>query len=161
GSNHYIADLLENDPDELDNIATYLNFDMVASPNYIIGVYDADESTYDASVPPPPGSIATEEVLTDWFDATGQPWVDPAYSGRSDYQAFILNGIPASGLFTGADGTKTPAEVELFGGTAGITYDPNYHTALDTIDNVDETALEIMSKAIGAAVISLAQDTSA
>ncbi|WP_134773771.1 M28 family peptidase [Ornithinimicrobium flavum] len=161
GSNHYVADLAANDPDELDNIATYLNFDMVASPNYIIGVYDADESTYDASVPPPAGSIATEKVLTDWFDATGQPWVDTAYSGRSDYQAFILNGIPASGLFTGADGTKTAAEAELFGGTAGITYDPNYHTALDDIDNVDETALEIMSKAIGAAVISLAQDTSA
>ena len=113
-------------------------------------------------MPPPPGSIATEEVFTDWFDATGQPWVDTASSGRSDYQVFILNGIPTSGLFTGADGTKTPAEVELFGGTAGITYAPNDHTPLDTIDNVDGTALEIMmSKAIGTAVISLAQDTSA
>ncbi|MGD8148443.1 M28 family peptidase [Ornithinimicrobium sp. Y1694] len=161
GSNYYVRDLVTNDPAELDRIATYLNFDMVGSPNYIIGVYDADESTYPASVPPPPGSIATEKVFTDYFDSIGQPWVDTAYSGRSDYQAFILNGIPASGLFTGADGSKTAREVELFGGTAGIMYDPNYHTPADDIDNVNAEALEIMSKAIAHSVITLAQDTSA
>lgn len=160
GSWHYVDDLVANDPAELDNIATYLNFDMVASPNYIIGVYDADESTYTAPVPVPPGSAETESVFTDWFDSIGQPWVDTEFSGRSDYQAFITNGIPASGLFTGADGRKTAEEVELFGGTAGLQYDPNYHTALDDITNVDVEALGIMSSAIGAAVISLAQDTS-
>src|SRR5699024_5937646 len=129
GSTHYVNNLVENDPAELDNIATYLNFDMVGSPNYIIGVYDADESTYPAPVEIPEGSAATDDVLTDYFDSTDQPWVDTEFSGRSDYQAFIVNDIPASGLFTGADGTKTPAEVELFGGTAGIIYDPNYHSA--------------------------------
>lgn len=160
GSWHYVDDLVANDPAELDNIATYLNFDMVASPNYIIGVYDADESTYTAPVDVPPGSAETEEVFTDWFDSIGQPWVDSEFSGRSDYQAFISNGIPSSGLFTGADGRKTAEEVELFGGIEGVQYDPNYHTPLDDITNVDEVALEIMSKAIGAAVIDLAQDTS-
>ncbi|MGD8200051.1 M28 family peptidase [Ornithinimicrobium sp. W1679] len=157
GSNAWVAD---QSPAELDDIATYLNFDMVGSPNYVIGVYDADESTYEAGVAPPAGSIQTEEVFTDYFDLTGQPWVDTAYSGRSDYQAFILSGVPASGLFTGADGTKTEKEVELFGGTAGITYDPNYHTVLDDIDNVDREALDIMSDAIAHAALTLAQDTS-
>lgn len=162
GSEHYVYDLVENDPDALANIATYLNFDMVGSPNYIIGVYDANESTYDApeGVTIPAGSAETEKVLTDYFDSVGQPWVDTVYSGRSDYQPFIENGVPASGLFTGADGVKTPEEVELFGGTAGITYDPNYHTAADDIDNVDPEAFAIMTKAILSAATTLAQDTS-
>ena len=160
GSNHYVADLAANDPTALDDIATYLNFDMVGSPNYIVGVYDADESTYEAPVTVPDGSAATEAVFTDYFDSIGQPWVDTEFSGRSDYQAFINNGVPASGLFTGGDGTKTEAEVDLFGGTAGITYDPNYHTARDDIANVNAEALELMSKAIAHATLSLAQDTS-
>ena len=161
GSEHYVADLQENDPAALDDIATYLNFDMVGSPNHIIGVYDADESTYEADVVVPEGSIQTEEVLTDWFDSQDQPWVDTAFSGRSDYAPFIDAGVPASGLFTGGDGVKTPEQVELFGGTAGITYDPNYHTPADDITNVNEDALDTMSDAIAAAAISLAQDTSA
>ena len=151
GSTHYVDDLVANDPAELGRIATYLNFDMVGSPNYIIGVYDADQSTYPAPVDVPPGSEETEDVFTDWFDSIGQPWVDTPFSGRSDYQAFIANGIPASGLFTGADGTKTPEEVALFGGTAGVIYDPNYHTARDNLANVNREALDIMSDAIGVA----------
>jgi Zn-dependent M28 family amino/carboxypeptidase len=161
GSTHYVDDLVTNNPGELKNIATYLNFDMVASPNYIIGVYDADESTHEAPVAVPAGSAETEAVLTGYFDKIGQPWVDTEFSGRSDYQAFINNGVPASGLFTGADGTKTAAEVEMFGGTAGVIYDPNYHTPNDDLSNVDKTALGIMSKAIAHATITLAHDTSA
>ncbi|MDO5740420.1 MAG: M28 family peptidase [Ornithinimicrobium sp.] len=160
GSTHYVDDLVANDAAELDDIATYLNFDMVASPNYIIGVYDADESTYPAPVAVPDGSIETEQVFTDWFDSIGQPWVDTAFSGRSDYQAFITNGIPASGLFTGADDTKTAEEVALFGGIAGITHDPNYHSPGDDLSNVNAEALDIMSDAIAVATLSLAQDTS-
>jgi Zn-dependent M28 family amino/carboxypeptidase len=158
GSYEYVASLNEA---ELGNIATYLNFDMIASPNYIIGVYDADQSTYEAPVPVPDGSVATEAVFTDYFDSIEQPWVDTEFSGRSDYQPFILAGVPASGLFTGADGVKTEEQVELFGGTAGILYDPNYHTPEDDISNVDVEALEIMSKAIAHATITLAYDTTA
>ncbi|GAB2693168.1 M20/M25/M40 family metallo-hydrolase [Thalassiella azotivora] len=160
GSTAYVEELAEQEG-ELDRIATYLNFDMIGSPNYIIGVYDADQSTYPAPVPVPPGSEETEDVFTEYFDSIGQPWVDTQFSGRSDYQAFIVNGVPASGLFTGADGVKTEEEVEMFGGTAGITYDPNYHSPEDDIDNVDVEALGIMSKAIGFATRSLADDTSA
>ncbi len=160
GSTRYVADLAVQ-AGELDRIATYLNFDMVGSPNYIIGVYDADESTYEAPVAVPEGSAATEDVLTGYFDSIGQAWVDTEFSGRSDYQAFILNGIPASGLFTGADDVKTEEEVALFGGTAGITHDPNYHSPGDDLSNINVEALGIMSKAIAFAAYSLAQDTSA
>ena len=162
GSTAYVEELATQEG-ELDRIATYLNFDMIGSPNYIIGVYDADQSTYPApeGVPVPPGSAETEAVFTEYFGSIGQPWVDTEFSGRSDYQAFIENGVPASGLFTGADDVKTEEEVELFGGTAGIIHDPNYHSPEDDLSNVNREALGIMSKAVAFATASLANDTSA
>ena len=39
---------LLNTPEEVDKIAGYLNFDMIASPNFVYGVYDADESSFAA-----------------------------------------------------------------------------------------------------------------
>lgn len=161
GSWHYIEDLAANDPDALEDIAGYLNFDMIGSPNHMIGVYDADESTYEAPVPVPDGSAELESVFTDHFDRDDQPWVDTEFSGRSDYQAFIAAGVASSGLFTGADGVKTEEEVEWFGGTAGEIYDPNYHTAEDDLDNVNVEALDTMTDAIAHAAITLGYDTSA
>jgi Zn-dependent M28 family amino/carboxypeptidase len=155
GSRAYVEGL---PVEERDRIAGYLNFDMIGSPNYIIGVYDADQSTYAAPVAVPPGSEALEQVFTDYFDGTDQPWVDTEFSGRSDFQGFIEAGIPAGGLFTGADDVKTDEQVALFGGTAGITDDPNYHTAGDDLDNVDRKALKINSRAIAFATMSLAND---
>ncbi|OYN97419.1 M20/M25/M40 family metallo-hydrolase [Enemella evansiae] len=160
GATYYVNDLVENNPAELQNIAGYLNYDMVGSPNYIIGVYDANQSTYEAPVPVPEGSAALEKIFTDRFDAIQQPWVDTEFSGRSDYQPFIENGIPSSGLFTGADGTKTAEEVEMFGGTEGILYDPNYHTAQDDINNISREAIDINLKAMAYAAGTLAYDTS-
>jgi Zn-dependent M28 family amino/carboxypeptidase len=159
GSTHYVNDLVKNDRATLDAVATYLNFDMIGSPNYIIATYDADESTHDATATIPPGSAETEDVFTDYFDAIGQAHVDYPYSGRSDYQAFINNGVAAGGLSTGSDGVKTAAQAALFGGTAGVSYDPNYHSAGDDIDNVNLTALDIMSDAVAHATLSLARST--
>ncbi|WP_068213382.1 M28 family peptidase, partial [Rathayibacter tanaceti] len=158
GSYTYVDSLTEEDAAA---IATYMNFDMVASPNYVVSVYDADQSTYEAPVEVPAGSIATEKAFTDYFDSIDQPWIDTAFDGRSDYDGFISVGIPSSGLFTGADDVKTEEEVALFGGTAGITHDPQYHSAADDIDNISQEALGITSKAIAFVTASLAADTSA
>jgi Zn-dependent M28 family amino/carboxypeptidase len=161
GSSNYVYDLVDNNPDELDQIATYLNFDMVGSPNYVISVYDANESTYPAPVEVPEGSVATEAAFTDYFDAIGQPWIDSEFDGRSDYQAFIDNGIAASGLFTGADGVKTADEAALFGGVAGEAHDQNYHSVADDLANINDEALRIMLGAMSFVTASLANDTSA
>jgi Zn-dependent M28 family amino/carboxypeptidase len=53
-----------------------------------------------------------------------------AFDGRSDYGPFIAEGIPAGGLFTGAEGIKTPQKAAIFGGTAGIAYDICCHQIL-------------------------------
>ena len=59
---------------------------------------------------------------------------DPtAFDGRSDYGAFIANGVPAGGLFSGAEGIKTAAQEARYGGFAGLAYDPCYHQACDDV----------------------------
>ena len=55
-----------------------------------------------------------------------------AFDGRSDYGPFIEVGIPAGGLFSGAEGLKTAERGSVFGGTAGEPYDACYHQACDT-----------------------------
>ena len=104
GSRAYVAEL---PPAERSRIALYLNYDMVGSPNYIFMVYDADQSTFQAPVPVPPGSTAIEDLYESYYTWIGEPYDDTEFSGRSDYQAFIEAGIPTGGLFTGAEQVKT------------------------------------------------------
>ena len=56
--------------------------------------------------------------------------------------SFSEKGIPTVGLYTGAGGSKSQAQADLFGGTAGRPYDPCYHRACDTIANIDRAVLE-------------------
>jgi len=156
GSTAYVNGLSQA---ERDRIALYLNYDMVGSPNYIFMVYDADESTFEAPVPVPPGSIAIEDLYESYYTLLGEPYDDTSFSGRSDYQAFILAGIPSGGLFTGAEEVKTAEQAAIWGGTAGQQFDPCYHQACDTFDNVDLHALEVNSDLIAFAQLTYAYST--
>ncbi|HEX2053282.1 MAG TPA: M28 family metallopeptidase [Actinomycetota bacterium] len=158
GSAHYVNSLT---PAERGNIALMLNFDMVGSPNFVRFVYDGDTSH---TTPPaggaPTASAEIEDVFLDYFAAQGLATEPTAFDGRSDYGPFIAVGIPAGGLFTGAEGIKSPAQAAVYGGTAGAPYDPCYHLACDTMANVSDTALDQMSDAVAHAVITFAQSTS-
>lgn len=156
GSEAYVA---SRTPAELDQIALYLNFDMVGSPNYVFMVYDGDESGFPAPVVVPPGSVEIEDVFESFYTWKNLPYDDAQFSGRSDYEAFILNDIPAGGLFTGAEVVKTAAQQSLWGGTVGEQFDPCYHEACDTLDNVSLTALDVNSDAIAFAVLTYAYST--
>ena len=96
---------------------------------------------------------------TGFFTYLGEPYDDAEFSGRSDYQAFINNGIPSGGLFTGAEVVKTPEQEAIWGGTAGQQFDPCYHLACDTFDNVDLHALEVNADATAVAVLTYAFST--
>lgn len=150
GSAAYVDGLSQQ---EKDRIALYLNFDMVASPNYIFMVYDGDESTFPAPVVVPEGSVAIEDLFESYYTKVRQPYDDAEFSGRSDYEAFILNGIPSGGLFTGAEEEKTAQQAEIWGGTAGEWLDPCYHQACDNINNLSKKALEVNGDAIALAVL--------
>jgi Zn-dependent M28 family amino/carboxypeptidase len=156
GSNLYVDTLSE---EEFAKIALYLNFDMVGSLNHVFFIYDGDDSDAEGAGPGPAGSDLIEQKFEEFFESRDIPFKGTDFSGRSDYQAFILNGIPAGGLFTGAEGIKTVEEVAVWGGTAGKQYDPCYHAACDTFDNVNLEALDTNSDAIAYATLSYAMST--
>jgi Zn-dependent M28 family amino/carboxypeptidase len=156
GSTNYVNGLSQA---EKDRTALYLNFDMIGSPNYIQMVYDSDESGFEAPVPVPPGSIAIEDLFESFYTLRNEPYDDAEFSGRSDYQAFINNGIPAGGLFTGAEVRKTAEQQAIWGGTTGAQYDPCYHQACDTFANNSLHALAINADAVAFAVLTYAYST--
>ncbi len=141
-------------------LALYLNFDMVGSPNFIYGVYDADQSTFtDGSAPIPAGSAELEDLFEAYYTINDIPYEDTEFSGRSDYQAFINVGIPSSGLFTGAEQLKTEEQQAIWGGVAGEAYDQCYHQECDTIDNVNAEAIEVNVDAIAYSIFVMAGST--
>lgn len=159
GSTAYVNGLSQ---DELDRIALYLNYDMIGSPNYVFQVYDADESSFlaeDFGATVPDGSIAIEKLFESFYTKRHQPYDDTAFSGRSDYQAFIDNDIPSGGLFTGAEVVKSEEQQKIWGGTAGEQFDQCYHLACDTFDNISRKALRINGDAVAAAMLTYAYST--
>jgi aminopeptidase Y len=156
GSTDYVNGLSQA---EIDKIALYLNFDMIGSPNYFFGIYDGDDSDGVGAGPGPEGSAQIEKTFEDYYNSIGQPFQGTDFSGRSDYGPFIAVGIPAGGLFTGAEGIKTPAEQAIYGGVAGDQYDPCYHLACDTFDNISLFALDTNSDAVAYATINYAMST--
>ena len=102
GSQHYVDSLRQR---QLHKISVYLNFDMVGSPNFVRFVYDGDGSEF--GVKGPSGSGHMERTFVNYFDAKGLASEPTEFDGRSDYDAFINAGVPAGGLFTGAEDIKT------------------------------------------------------
>ena len=153
GSEEYVSTLSE---DQLDQIALNLNFDMLGSPNFVRFVYDGNGSdTPDAG---PAGSAQIERVFERYFRAKNLPTEPTAFDGRSDYGPFIERGIPAGGLFTGAEGIKTEREASIYGGTAGEAYDSCYHQACDDITNLSIKALNQMSDGTAHTTLTFAKD---
>jgi Zn-dependent M28 family amino/carboxypeptidase len=153
GSGFYVNSLSQA---ERDKIELMLNFDMIGSPNFVRFVYDGNNSAGGGAVGPA-GSGAIEQVFLDYFASQGLANAPTPFNGRSDYGPFIAVGIPAGGLFTGAEGIKTAEQVAVYGGTAGAQYDPCYHAACDTFDGTGSdlalTGLDQMSDAAAHALL--------
>jgi Zn-dependent M28 family amino/carboxypeptidase len=157
GSEKYVQGLTFEQ--QLD-IALYLNFDMIGSPNAAYFVYDGDDSDAVGEGAGPYGSAQIEQAFVDYLTTVkGVQTEGTDFSGRSDYGEFIRYGIPAGGLFTGAEGIKTEAQAAKWGGTAGTAYDPNYHGPGDTLGNIDRTALDRNSDALAWVTASYAIST--
>lgn len=155
GSRHYVEQL---DPAARSDILANLNFDMIGSPNFFRGVYDGDGSMGGDAPSGPPGSGEIEQLFTGYFAQRELPQDPTAFDGRSDYGPFIAAGIPAGGLFTGAEAEKSALMARRYGGTEGQAYDACYHRACDTIENIDWTVLDEMADAIAHTSLALAMD---
>lgn len=161
GSYYYLKSLngtLGGDVGEVDKVRAYLNFDMIASPNYVLGIYDGDGSAFNLTGAP--GSDVLERDFELFFQERGLDHVPSAIDGGSDYAAFVQNGIPIGGLFTGAGQIKTEREAALFGGKSGVAYDINYHQKGDTFNNLNHDAFIVNSLAIANSVAKYAIDFS-
>lgn len=158
GSRNYVESL---NLDGLKNIALYLNFDMLASPNPGYFTYDGDQSLpADARGQPvvPEGSAGIERTLVAYLKSAGKTAQDTSFDGRSDYGGFTLAGIPSGGLFSGAEVKMSAEQAKLWGGTADQPFDPNYHQKTDTLDHIDRTALGINGGGVAYAMAWYAQD---
>ncbi len=159
GSNNYVQSL---NVDQLKDIALYMNFDMLGSPNPGYFTYDGDQSTppspREANPRVPEGSAGIERTFVAYLKDAGETAQDTSFEGRSDYDGFTKAGVPAGGLFSGAEDKMTREQAELWHGTADEPFDPNYHQKTDTLDHIDRNALEINGAGVAYAVGLYAQD---
>lgn len=147
GSTYYVNELSE---DENRKIRLFMDYDMMASPNYAYQIYNA---TNEAN---PTGSEELKQLYVDWYESHGLNYTFIPFDGRSDYDGFIRNGIPGGGIATGAEGVKTKDEVEMFGGEAGKWYDENYHQIGDDTSNLALDAWEVNTRLIAHSVATYA-----
>jgi Zn-dependent M28 family amino/carboxypeptidase len=152
GSEHYVANL--NDAQRA-AISGYLNFDMVGSPNFVRFLYDGDGSDTGGEAGPA-GSAAIESAFASYFRAQRLPVKKVSFEFRTDYVAFFDAGIPVGGVHSGFDALKTAEEAAVFGGTAGVPYDPCYHKACDNLGNINTTVLHQLADGAAHAIVILA-----
>ena len=152
GSEHYVSLLTKK---QIQDISVMQDYDMLASGNYARFIYDGngDEQGFAG----PKGSGDLEQVYKDWYDSQGLAYETIPFDGRSDYDAFTDVGIPAGGIFAGAEVPKTAEQVALYGGTAGLPFDPCYHQLCDTRANINEQGLEEHKDAAVHAILTFAQ----
>jgi aminopeptidase S len=144
GSTFYVNNLPAAERTKLKG---YLNFDMTGSPNPGYFVYSSSGQ--------PAGSTVLQQALEAHFTGIGVPTELTSVGGRSDHAAFARAGVPTGGLFTGAEGIKTAAQAQKWGGSSGVAYDQCYHRSCDTISNLNVTALDRNTDAIASAIWSL------
>jgi Zn-dependent M28 family amino/carboxypeptidase len=159
GSNNYVESL---DVDQLKDIALYLNFDMLGSPNPGYFTYDGDQSVApnprDPTPRVPEGSAGIERTFVTYLKDEGEKAQDTGFDGRSDYDGFTMAGVPAGGLFSGAEEKMSREQAELWDGKADEPFDPNYHKKSDTLDHIDRKALEVNGAGVAYVVGIYAQD---
>jgi hypothetical protein len=73
--------------------------------------------------------------------------------GPKDDGTYVIEFRTAAGeslaiSIQGAGGPKSEIQASLFGGAAGRPYDPCYHRACDTIENINRDVLEQNTRAL-------------
>ena len=149
GSTKYIESL---DVDQLKDIALYLNFDMIGSPNPGYFTYDGDQSTAPERARTcrvvPEGSPGIERTLMAYLKSAGKTPQDTFFDGRSDYDAFTKAGIPAGGLFSGRRKQDRRAG-ETLGRHTQCAVRPELPQGHRHPDQVDRTSLGIQGAGWG------------
>lgn len=138
GSNFYANNLTE---EENQKIRLFMDYDMMASPNYQYEIYNAN------NVDNPNGSEELRDLYIDYYKSQNLSYALVDFDGRSDYVGFIENSIPAGGIATGAEG-QNPAD--------GKPFDSCYHLLCDDVSNLAWDAFLVNTKLIAHSVATYA-----
>lgn len=138
GSNHYAYHLT---PEENSKIRLFMDYDMMASPNYEYEVYDAN------NIDNPRGSEELRDLYINYYKDNGLNYTLIPFDGRSDYVGFIENGIPAGGVAAGAEKNN------VFNGKV---LDKCYHQLCDDLTNLSWDAFMVNTKLIAHSVATYA-----
>lgn len=150
GAYYYVKSLSAS---ELSKIALNLNYDMIGSPNFMRGVYDGRAAPENIRT----GCTKIQVMYELFFNSVGKTYVSTPFTGRSDYGPFIEVGIPAGGLFSGAEELKSVDQRNLFGGSAYTAFDTCYHRACDNVSNISYEAIDSLGNAAASVAWDLAQ----
>jgi Zn-dependent M28 family amino/carboxypeptidase len=146
---------------DLDDVAMYLSVNMIGSPNAGYFTYDGDQSGQPNPDVPlqsvPAGSAGVERTLAGYLNLAGVRPADMPLSRTTDYGPFMATGVAVGGLTAGSSQRKTEVQARLWGGRAGVAFDPNYNTSRDNAGNIDRQALSVMGQALAFAVATYAQ----
>jgi Zn-dependent M28 family amino/carboxypeptidase len=156
GSADYVEGLSQA---ERERIAVYMNYDMVASPNYVFGVYDADESTFEAPVPCRPArrpSRTSTSATTRW---SASPTTTASSPAAATTRPSSWRASRRGSVHRAPRSSRPRSRQAIWGGTAGEQFDPCYHEACDTIANVNRHALDVNSDLIAYAMLTFAYST--
>ncbi|CAF2828757.1 unnamed protein product [Rotaria sp. Silwood2] len=139
----------------------YLNLDMLASPNYMFGIYDLDTITNETLTKNIFASKKITTLFRNWFNDENLPWDNVNLTTAiSDYLPFLIGNMPVGGVFSGADGIKTKEQCDRYASYLGpdpycmpnIAFDQCYHKSCDTIWNINKFAYEKLTKAVAYAL---------
>ncbi|QOU22444.1 hypothetical protein BRETT_002624 [Brettanomyces bruxellensis] len=139
GSNFYAETLR---PDENSRIRLFMDYDMMASPNYEYEVYDAKNAEN------PNGSQQLRDLYIDYYEQHGLNYTLIPFDGRSDYVGFIEHHIPAGGIATGAE------KKNVFNGRV---LDRCYHQRCDDLSNLAYDAFLVNTRLIAHSVATYAK----
>ena len=141
GSRHYVGQLTAA---QKDAIALNLNFDMIGSPNYVRFVYDGDNSAFPVgpgAAAGPQGSGEIERVFHDYFGGVGLASVGDALQRALGLRPVHRAGASRPAACSPAPRASRPrSRRRSTAARPGAQYDPCYHLACDTFDNVNQQA---------------------
>ena len=158
GSTHYVNDLVATAPAALDDIATYLNYDMVGSPNFRIGVYDADESSEPPAHRCPPGRSRPRTPTGPTSTRSTNPW-----STRRSPAARTTRRSSSTASPRGSVQRERRPQDPGGGGVVRRRgrrlLRPQLPLPGDSYDNVSRIAVDVISDAMAHMMISLGKST--
>ncbi|MUL44431.1 M28 family peptidase [Mycobacterium sp. CBMA293] len=158
GATKYVRGLAA---DPLNDIALYLNFDILGSPNAGFFTLDGDQSGQPNPEIPvdavPLGSASIERTLAGYLYLAGKRPADIMLDLGTDYGPFLTAGVPVGGISTGTTQRKTALQARLWGGQAGVAFDPTRGPSGDTVEALNRPALAATGQAVAFAVGAYAQ----